>query len=151
MHLGLKLRALCTSPWVPSVLSRDAPRQATWEVSVSEGKNRGRNFAYDSNFRVNPGIFNMPQIYDMGQTALLLFRRKACWGFSARKNIRRLWPSLNPRTRVLEASMLTTRPPKPLNCTEHDVRLCCVKQEYPFFARSVSGFIVKVGRDIGYA
>jgi hypothetical protein len=27
------------------------------------------------------GIFNMPQIYDMGSTALLPLRRKACWGF----------------------------------------------------------------------
>jgi hypothetical protein len=27
--------------------------------------------------------------------------------------IQRLWPALNPRTREPEASMLTTRPPKP--------------------------------------
>ena len=27
------------------------------------------------------GIFYMPQIYDMGLTALLPLRRKACWGF----------------------------------------------------------------------
>jgi hypothetical protein len=27
------------------------------------------------------GIFYMPQIYDMGQTALLPLRRKACWEF----------------------------------------------------------------------
>jgi len=27
------------------------------------------------------GIFHMPQIYDMGTTALLPLRRKACWGF----------------------------------------------------------------------
>jgi hypothetical protein len=59
-------------------------------------------------------------------------RKSATWGkllyfpsegrhaedFSHEK-IRRLWPGLNPRTRVLEASMLTTsmlttRPPKPL-------------------------------------
>jgi hypothetical protein len=25
------------------------------------------DFACDSNFHVNPGIFNMPQIYDMGR------------------------------------------------------------------------------------
>ena len=29
------------------------------------------------------------------------------------EKIQRLRPSLNPRTRVLEASMLTARPPKP--------------------------------------
>jgi len=27
------------------------------------------------------GIFYMPYSYDMGPTALLLLRRKACWGF----------------------------------------------------------------------
>ena len=27
------------------------------------------------------GMFYMPQIYDMGPTALLPLRRKACWGF----------------------------------------------------------------------
>jgi hypothetical protein len=32
----------------------------------------------EKNFHVNPGIFNMLQIYDMGQTALLPFQRKAC-------------------------------------------------------------------------
>ena len=31
-------------------------------------------------------IFYMPQIYDMGPTALLPLRRKACWGFFALKN-----------------------------------------------------------------
>ena len=35
------------------------------------------------------------------------------WIFFARK-IRRLWPGSNPRSWVPEASMLTTRPPKPL-------------------------------------
>ena len=34
------------------------------------------------------------------------------WIFFARK-IRRLWPGSNPRSWVPEASMLTTRPPKP--------------------------------------
>ena len=48
----------------------------------------------------------MPQIYDMGPTALLPLRRKACWGFLSPKNIRRLWPGLNPRTWVLRASAL---------------------------------------------
>jgi hypothetical protein len=37
------------------------------------------------------------------------FRRKACWGFFARK-IRRLRPGANPRSWVPEASILTTRP-----------------------------------------
>ena len=36
------------------------------------------------------GIFYMPQIYDMGPTALLPLRRKACWGFFSPLKIRRL-------------------------------------------------------------
>jgi len=66
---------------------------------------------------VSVGTFYMPQIYDMGQAALLPFRRNA-EVFFARK-IRRLQPGLNPRTWVPEASMLTTRPLKPLrtHCT----------------------------------
>jgi len=47
----------------------------------------------------------MPQIYDMGPTALLPLRRKACWGIFALK-IRRLRPGLNPQTWVLKASTL---------------------------------------------
>jgi hypothetical protein len=50
----------------------------------------------------------------MGQIILLPLRRKACRGFlTLVKKIQRLRPGLNPRTREPEASMLTTRPPKP--------------------------------------
>jgi hypothetical protein len=63
------------------------------------------------------GIFYMPQICDMGPTALLPFRRRI---FPPLK-IRRLRSGLNPRTWVPEASMLTPRPPKPL---VFDVTLC---------------------------
>jgi hypothetical protein len=58
-------------------------------------------------------FFNMLQTCNMGQMALLPFWRKACWGFFDRK-IWRLQPGANPRSWVTEASMLTTRPPKPL-------------------------------------
>jgi len=62
------------------------------------------------------GIFYMPQIYDMGPTALLPLRRKACWGFFALK-IRWLWPGLNPRTWVLKASTLPFDHRNRLHCT----------------------------------
>ena len=52
------------------------------------------------------GISYMPQICDMGQTALLPLRRKACWGFFSSLKIRRFRPGLNPRTWVLKASTL---------------------------------------------
>jgi len=52
------------------------------------------------------GFFYMAQIYDMGTTALLPLRRKACWGFFSPLKIRRPRPGLNPRTWVLKASTL---------------------------------------------
>jgi hypothetical protein len=52
-----KVRAHCAPPLVPPVISRGASRQATWETSVSEGRNWARNdrvnLAYDSDFHVN--------------------------------------------------------------------------------------------------
>jgi hypothetical protein len=41
------------------------------------------NFA---NFHIIAGFFNMPQSCDVGQTALLPLRRKACWGFCRPKS-----------------------------------------------------------------
>ena len=51
-------------------------------------------------------IFYMPQIYHMGPMASLPLRRKACWGFFRPEKSWRLWPGLNPRTRVLKGSTL---------------------------------------------
>ena len=44
------------------------------------GREIVRQFCLNSDFHVNLGIFYMPKIYDMGRTALLPLRRKACWG-----------------------------------------------------------------------
>ena len=52
------------------------------------------------------GMFYMPQIYDMGPTALLPPQRKACWGFFRPEKFWRLRPGLNTRTWVLTGSML---------------------------------------------
>jgi hypothetical protein len=52
------------------------------------------------------GIFYMPQIYDMGPTALLPLRRKACEDFFSSLKTRRLRPGLNPRTWELKAGTL---------------------------------------------
>ena len=56
----------------------------------------GSNFCLNSDFHVNLGNFYVPQIYDMGPTALFPLRRKACWGFFRPKNL----------TWVLKASTL---------------------------------------------
>ena len=70
------------------------------------GRELAGNFAWNCNFHVNSGIFYMPQICDMGPTALLPFRRKACWGFFRPEKSLRLQRDLNPRTWVLKGSTL---------------------------------------------
>jgi hypothetical protein len=52
--------------------------------SSEAGETRARNMAAEFCRRapiVFVGFFNMPQIYDMGPTALLPLRRKSCYGF----------------------------------------------------------------------
>jgi hypothetical protein len=55
-HLAYKLQALCAPPLVPPVISRGASRQATWETSVSEGRNYGREMVgqFGMRFRLPP-------------------------------------------------------------------------------------------------
>jgi hypothetical protein len=107
---------LCTA-FSPPVISRGAPRQATWETSISEGRNWARNGrSILPAVPTSQGSFYMPQICDMGQTALLPLRSHAVDFFAWK--IRRLFPGSNPRSWVPEASMLTTRPPKPLKNTQ---------------------------------
>jgi hypothetical protein len=50
-------------------------------------RNGRSNLARQSDFHVITGFFNMPQSCDMGQTALLPLRRKACCGFFRLKNL----------------------------------------------------------------
>ena len=55
------------------------------------------------------GFFYMPQICDMGQTALLPFRRKACSG-----KIRKASDGFEPANLGTKGQHATSRPPKPL-------------------------------------
>jgi len=69
--------------------------------------------------------------------------------FSDARKIQRLWPGLNPRTRVPESSMLTTRPPKPshwnlsylLQIVVSEVHCNCAVL---FFSPDLSSLITKV-------
>jgi hypothetical protein len=66
------------------------------------------NLACDSDFRVNHWVLLHVANLRHG-TVGFTSARKACCGFFRPKN-----PGSNPRSWVPEASMLTTRPPKPI-------------------------------------
>ena len=74
---------------------------------AARGGTTGEKWWTNGAWVMYPGFFYMLQFCDIGPIILLLFRRKACWGFFYRPlKIRRLRPGLNPRTRVLKASTL---------------------------------------------
>ena len=58
---------------LPTFAARD-PNSERWNY----GREMSGNFAYMTSQFTSLGIFYMPQIYDMGPTALLPLRRKAC-------------------------------------------------------------------------
>ena len=104
---------------VPTFTSRCLHVQATWETSIRERRNYGREMAgqFCLWFRLprKPRVlWHAAQICDMGDGFTSPPPKEdILWIFFARK-IRRLRPGSNPRSWVPEASMLTTRPPKPL-------------------------------------
>jgi hypothetical protein len=112
-----------------SLLDAPAPTDAFRTPAAEIGTttmsgNRPINSAEIATSTVHLGIFYMPQICNMGPTALLPFRRKACLRIFLLLKIRRLRPGLNPRTWVPEA-----RPPKPLKvllawCTVFRFKKC---------------------------
>jgi hypothetical protein len=106
-HLGL-----CTPPLVPPVISSGAPRQATWETSVSEGRNYGREMAgqFGLRFRLprkSQGSFTCRKYATWDRRIYFPSEGRHAVDFFVRK-IRRLRPGSNPRSWVPEASMLTT-------------------------------------------
>ena len=62
----------------------------------------------------------MPQIYDMGPTALLPLRRKACWGFFRPKNPT-VSAGFEPANLGTKGQHAAPRPPEPLSfiCIEN--------------------------------
>ena len=86
------------------------------------------NFACDFDFHVNPGFFDMPRKSATWETALLPPPQGShAVDFFARKS-RRLRPGSNPRFWVPEASMLTTRPPKPLLFVICTTNFYCIRK-----------------------
>jgi hypothetical protein len=71
---------------------------------------------FDSTFVIHRGtrFIYMPQSWDMDRFFHFPSEGRHAEDFSDARKIQRVRPGLNPRTRVPEATMLTTRPPKPL-------------------------------------
>ena len=63
------------------------------------------------------GIFYMLQIYNMGPTALLPFRRKACWRFYFALRNPTASAGFEPANLGTKGQHATSRPPKPLGST----------------------------------
>jgi hypothetical protein len=113
MHLGLVDRPFMPLiRIVPSFISRGTPHHAAREISISEGRKL--------NIRILPaarnelqllGSFTCPKVGTWGRLFYFPSEWRHAEDFYIRK-IRR--PGLNPRTWEPEASMLTSRPPKPL-------------------------------------
>jgi hypothetical protein len=100
------LKAYCIL--APSFISRGAAHQQAWALSASEG----RNYVYlnlASKFVIHERtrFFYVPQTWDMGQVFYFPSEGRLAENCFNRSGA-------NPRSWVPEASMLTTRPPKPL-------------------------------------
>ena len=62
----------------------------------------------------------MPQIYDMGLTALLPLRKKTCWGFFRPKNPTAS-AGFEPANLGTKGQNANSRPPKPLVCKYNQI------------------------------
>jgi hypothetical protein len=98
---------------VPSFISRGAAHQQAWALSASEG----RIYVYlnlASKFIIHErtGFFYVPQSWDRCFTSPL---KEGMLRIFSNEKIWRLWSGVNLQSWVPEASMLTTRPPKPLS------------------------------------
>jgi hypothetical protein len=125
MHLGLYCTGpLCTALLVSSINSRGAPCQSSVGTSVSEGGKLGREmanrFCLGTQFPCNhKGSLTCRKPATRGKRLYFPSEGRHAFDFYARKNP----TGLNPRTRVPEASMLTTRPPKLLTCTNCHIHI----------------------------
>jgi hypothetical protein len=112
--------AYCTNPALGSpVISRGAPHQTMWEASISERRNYGREmfdqtFIYNCDFHSNCRVLLHAAKLRHGTDGFTSPPKEGMLRIFSPRKIRRFRPSLNPRTWVPEASMLTTRPSKPL-------------------------------------
>jgi hypothetical protein len=128
-HCSLKADCTLAPEIVPSFISRGAPHQAVRKDSTSkERKLNTRIFPAPRNLLQVLGSFTCPEVGTWGRLFNFPSEGRHAEDFYVWK-IQRLRPGLNPRTREPEASMLTTRPPKPsiqwiLHSTTHTQQGC---------------------------
>jgi hypothetical protein len=96
----------------PFVISRGTLHQPTREASISKGRNLNEFSQQPVIWPQKLGSFTCPKFGTWGRLFDFPSEGRHAEDFYMRK-IQRLRPGLNPRTREPEASMLTTRPPKP--------------------------------------
>ena len=97
---------------VPAFISRGATHHTDAQDLYQQRRELlPMNFASKSVIHERTRFFYMPQNWDMGHILLLPSEGRHTEDFPDARKIQRLRPGLNPRTRVPEASMLTTRPP----------------------------------------
>jgi hypothetical protein len=116
MYCSLLRLIVLTPLWFPPFLSRGAPRQMAWETSISERWNYGREMTDQFSLTMATstslyGSFTCRRATTWDRRLYFLSEWRHAEEFFAWK-IRR--PGLNQRTWVPEASMITTRPPRPL-------------------------------------
>ena len=99
--------------------SPEAPRTTqTRETSASEGRNYYQGiYLANPEFTKVPGSFTCRKAGTWDRVFYFPSEGKHAEDYSDTRKVQRLRPGSNPRTRVPGASMLTTRPPKPLRLT----------------------------------
>ena len=93
-------------------LQRRCTNQAAWEISASEGRNYTWNYLAIRNLRKSLGSFTCRKSGTWDRFFYFPPEEGMLRIFTPVK-IQRIRPGLIPQTWVPEASMLTTRPPKP--------------------------------------